>query len=66
MPTNLAIEDNLIIEAKKIGNHKTKKSAVTEALKEYIRRRKQSEIKKMFGRVEIDDDYNYKASRKRG
>lgn len=66
MPTNLAIEDDLITEAKKIGNHKTKKSAVTEALKEYIRRRKQSEIKKMFGRVEIDDDYNYKASRKRG
>ncbi len=66
MPTNLAIEDDLIIEAKKIGNHKTKKSAVTEALKEYIRRRKQSDVKKMFGRVEIDDDYNYKASRKRG
>ena len=65
MPTNLAIEDNLIIEAKKIGNHKTKKSAVTEALKEYIRRRKQSEIKKMFGRVEFDKDYDYKASRKR-
>lgn len=66
MPTNLAIEDNLITEAKKIGNHKTKKSAVTEALKEYIRRRKQSEIKKMFGRVEIEKDYDYKASRKRG
>ncbi len=66
MPTNLAIEDNLIIEAKKIGNHKTKKSAVTEALKEYIRRRKQSEIKKMFGSVEFDKDYDYKASRKRG
>lgn len=66
MPTNLAIEDDLIIEAKKIGNHKTKKSAVTEALKEYIRRRKQSEIKKMFGRVEFDKDYDYKASRKRG
>ena len=66
MPTNLAIEDDLIIEAKKIGNHKTKKSAVTEALKEYIRRRKQSEVRKMFGRVEFDKDYDYKASRKRG
>ncbi len=66
MPTNLAIEDDLIIEAKKIGNHKTKKSAVTEALKEYIRRRKQNELKKMFGKVEIDKDYDYKASRKRG
>ena len=66
MPTNLAIEDDLITEAKKIGNHKTKKSAVTEALKEYIRRRKQSEVRKMFGRVEFDKDYDYKASRKRG
>jgi len=65
MPTNLAIEDDLIIEAKKIGNHKTKKSAVTEALKEYIRRRKQNELKKMFGKIEIDKDYDYKASRKR-
>ncbi len=65
MPTNLAIEDDLIIEAKKIGKHKTKKSAVTEALKEYIRRRKQSEVRKMFGRVEFDKDYDYKASRKR-
>ena len=65
MPTNLAIEDDLIIEAKKIGNHKTKKAAVTEALREYIRRRKQSEVKKMFGKVEIDEDYDYKASRKR-
>jgi Arc/MetJ family transcription regulator len=65
MPTNLAIEDDLIIEAKKIGNHKTKKSAVTEALKEYIQRHKQNELKKMFGRVEIDKDYDYKASRKR-
>ncbi|MCJ7580016.1 MAG: type II toxin-antitoxin system VapB family antitoxin [Candidatus Aminicenantes bacterium] len=64
MPMNLAIEDDLINEAKKIGNHKTKKSAVTEVLKEYIRRHKQNELKKMFGRVEIDMDYDYKTSRK--
>lgn len=64
MPTNLAIEDALITEAKKIGNHKTKKSAVTEALKEYIRRRKQNEVKKMFGSIDYDKDYDYKVSRK--
>lgn len=63
MPTNLAIEDDLIIEAKKIGNHKTKRSAVTEALKEYIRRRKQIEIRKMFRKIEYDEDYDYKAAR---
>ena len=65
MPTNLAIDDDLICEAKKIGNHKTKKSAVTEALREYIKRRKQIEIREMFGEVEYDKDYDYKASRKR-
>ncbi|HHS12936.1 MAG TPA: type II toxin-antitoxin system VapB family antitoxin, partial [bacterium] len=40
MPTNLAIDDQLIENARKIGKHKTKKAAVTEALKEYIQRRK--------------------------
>lgn len=37
--TNLAIDDKLILEAQRIGGHRTKKSAVTEALKEYIQRR---------------------------
>ena len=48
MPTNLAIDDNLINEAKRIGNHKTKKAVVTEALEEYIQRRKQMEIGGLF------------------
>ena len=34
MPTNLALDDRLIDEARKIGNHKTKKEAVTAALVE--------------------------------
>jgi Arc/MetJ family transcription regulator len=44
MPTNLAIDDKLIMEAFAIGHHKTKKEAVTSALREYIRRRKQGRI----------------------
>jgi hypothetical protein len=65
MATNLAIDDNLILEAQKIGRHKTKKSAVTEALKEYILRRKQLEIIKLFGKVDYEEDYDYKAGRMR-
>jgi Arc/MetJ family transcription regulator len=61
MPTNLAIDDQLINEAKKISGLKTKKAVVTEALKEYIQRRKQIEIIKLFGK--IDFDYDYKAQR---
>jgi Arc/MetJ family transcription regulator len=37
MAINLAIDDRLIDEARRIGNHKTKKEAVTAALNEYIR-----------------------------
>jgi len=41
MLTNLALDDDLIEEARLIGRHKTKKEAVTIALREYITRRKQ-------------------------
>jgi len=63
MPTNLAIDDNLLNLAKKIGKHKTKRAVVNEALQEYIQRRKQFEITKLFGKVEYDENYDYKAQR---
>lgn len=65
MATNLAIEDKLIEEAKKIGKHKTKKAAVTEALKEYILRRKQMEIFDLAGQIDYDPEYDYKVQRKK-
>lgn len=65
MATNLALDDKLIEEAQAIGQHKTKKGVVTEALEEYIRRRKQLEILKQFGRIEFDEDYDYKQQRQR-
>ena len=64
MPTNLAIDDNLINEALMVGHHRTKKAVVTEALHEYIQRRKQVEVITLFGKVEYDPDYNYKEQRK--
>ncbi len=63
MATNLAIDDWLIEEAKTLGKHRTKKGAVTEALKEYILRRKQSEIFNIFNTIEYDQDYDYKKQR---
>ena len=65
MATNLAIDNHLILEAQRIGRHKTKKPAVTEALKEYIQRRRQLEVVKMFGKIDYDEDYDYKAARMR-
>lgn len=65
MATNLAIDDNLIEDARKIGRQKTKKAVVTEALKEYIEKRKQMEIFDLFGTIEYEPDYNYKKQRSR-
>ncbi len=65
MATNLALDDELIIQAQKIGHHKTKKEAVTIALKEYIAHKKQSEIIDLFGTIDFDKNYDYKKARKR-
>ena len=65
MATNLALDNDLINEAVRIGGHDTKKAAVTEALEEYVRRRKQVEILDLFGAVEWDEDYDYKRQRAR-
>lgn len=64
MATNLAIDDKLINEARRIGKHKTKREAVTAALDEYIRWRKQLRILDYFGKVEFDPEYDYKKMRK--
>lgn len=65
MATNLALDDRLIEEARRVGGHATKKAAVTAALDEYIRRRKQRDILKLFGTIDYDSDYDYKANRRR-
>jgi Arc/MetJ family transcription regulator len=65
MATNLAIDDKLIIQAQKIGHHKTKKEAVTTALKEYIAHKKQLEVLDLFGSIEFDKNFDYKKARKR-
>lgn len=65
MATNLAIDDKLIIKAQKIGHHKTKREAVTTALKEYIAHKKQLEVLDLFGNIEFDKNFDYKKARKR-
>ena len=63
MATNLAIDDNLIEEARVLGKHKTKKAVVTEALTEYIQRRKQTDILNVFNSISYEKDYDYKKQR---
>ncbi len=65
MATNLALDDQLIEEARTIGRHKTKREAVTAALAEYVQRRKQMRIVNLFGKIDYDPEYDYKAERRR-
>lgn len=65
MATNLAIDDQLINAAVKLGCHPSKKAAVTAALKEYIQHHQQKQILSLFGEIEYDPDYDYKKERRR-
>ncbi|PYV95585.1 MAG: DUF2191 domain-containing protein [Acidobacteria bacterium] len=65
MPTNLALDDRLIEEAQRVGKHKTKREAVTAALAEYVKRRRQIRILDAFGTFDFDPAYDYKAERRR-
>ena len=63
MPTNLAIDDTLIDEARQLGGHHTKKATVTAALQEYILRHRQLQVVELFGTMDYDPEYDYKRQR---
>ena len=65
MATNLALDDRLLNEALKIGGKATKRETVTEALREYINRRKQAGVLELFNSVDYDPKYDYKKQRRR-
>lgn len=66
MPTNLAIDDALLEEALLLGGYRTKKATVNAALQEFVNRRKQVEVAKLFGSIDYDARYDYKQQRRRG
>jgi Arc/MetJ family transcription regulator len=65
MPTNLAIEDRLVEEARRVGGHRSKRDAVNSALREYVRRHRQQDILRLAGTIDYDADYDPKALRRR-
>ena len=64
MTKNSSIDD-LVAEAQKLGRHRTKKEAIRAALDEYVRRRKQLDVIEMFGKIDYDENYDYKLERER-
>ena len=65
MPTNLAIDDSLLAEALRLGEQRTKRATVNEALAEYVQRRKRLKAAEAFGTIEFRPGYDYKRARKK-
>lgn len=65
MATNLAIDPRLLEKALRVSGEKTKKAAVTKALTEFIARREQRRILKLFAKLDWDPDFDYKSERSR-
>jgi len=64
MTKNSSIDD-LVTEARKLGRHRTKKEAIRAALDEYVRKRKQLDVIGMFGKIDYDENYDYRLERER-
>lgn len=65
MATNLSIDPELIERARKVSGERTKKAAVTKALREFIARHEQENLVELFGKLDWDSDYDYKTERSR-
>jgi hypothetical protein len=65
MATNLSIDPHLLDEALAVSGERTKKAAVTKALQEFVSRRRQKGLLDLFGKLEWDESFDYKAERSR-
>ena len=65
MATNLALDPKLLEQVLELSGEPTKKAAVTLALKEFIARREQAKVSELFGKLDWDSSYDYKAERSR-
>lgn len=64
MATNLALDPDLLDKVLEVSGEKTKKDAVTLALREFVERRTQVEVANFFGLLEWDEEFDYKAARR--
>lgn len=65
MATNVELDPALIEEALRLGPHSSKRAAIEDALREYVQRRKQARIAGLFGTIDYDKSYKYKAARRK-
>lgn len=65
MATNLALDPELLNQVLELSGESTKKAAVTLALKEFVTRREQRKLVELFGTLDWDEGFDYRAERSR-
>lgn len=65
MATNLALDPKLVHQVLALSGARSRKAAVTLALKEFVARREQKKLIELFGTLEWDSDGDHKAERSR-
>jgi Arc/MetJ family transcription regulator len=63
MATNFALDPALVEGALRVSGERTKKAAVTKALREFIARREQKRLLELMGKLEWDAQYDYRKER---
>jgi Arc/MetJ family transcription regulator len=63
MRTNIVLDEALVAEAMRYAPVKSKRELVDMALREFVANRRRRDMRELFGSVEIDPDYDYKALR---
>lgn len=64
MRTNIVIDDDLLDEAFSVSNARTKKDLIHEALKEFVRLKKQKDLTDLAGVIKFKKNYDHKKLRK--
>lgn len=65
MSAKLAIDEQLLEDARVAGGFRTKRETVDAALRELIQRRQRLALTKLFGKIDFDPKYDYKRDRRR-
>jgi len=65
MATNLTLDPDVLDRVVAVSEEPTTKAAVTLARKEFVARREQRRVSELFGKLDWDASYDYKAERSR-
>jgi Arc/MetJ family transcription regulator len=63
MRTNIVLDDSLVEEALKLGNARTKREIIHEALKEFVENRRRLNLLDLSGKISFVEGYDYKTLR---